>query len=215
MSNVLDKPIVLSLNASWMPIGQRSVREAILAMNATSKDGKDRAAVAVDVQYDLNEDGSWALDKPPIAMIPTPWHEWIKLPIRDYDEVINTARMVVRVPTVVIAVHYHKMPKKSFRPSKRTIYHRDGGTCQYSGRKLSYNEATLDHVQPRSKGGKDTFENLVLSAPEVNHKKGNKSNKEAGLTLARVPKALPSVPAVATITEARHNDWHWFLVNKA
>lgn len=211
MSNILDQPIVLALNSAWLPIGVRSVREAILAMTACGPSA-DRAAVALDIQYKQNEDGSYDF-KEVSAMIPTDWDDWVKLPVREHDESVNSARLNLRAPTVVIARNYHKMPQKAFRPSKKTIYERDKGTCQYTGQKLSFGQATLDHIQPKSKGGKDTFENLVLAAPEVNHAKGNKSNKEAGLKLLRQPKAPLPVPAIALITQARHIDWSWF-VNK-
>lgn len=214
MSQILEQPITLCLNADWQPIRTTCPREAILAMNSTGDvKSKDRAAVALDIQYELNEDGTYDFTKMP-NFAPTGWADWIKLPIRPFDEVINSARFAIRVPTVVIAVHYHKMPMKSFRASKKTIYERDKGVCQYTGQKLSYKEATLDHIHPRSKGGKDTFENLVLSAPKVNHEKGNKSNKEAGLKLLRKPVAPLPVPAIALITEARHADWQWFLAKR-
>ncbi len=211
MSNILDKPICLCLNSNWLPIRTSSVREAILAMNATGSDGSDRAAVGLNIEYKQNEDGSYDFSEA-AAMIPTPWSEWVKLPIRPFDEVLHSPRMSIRVPTVLIAIHYKKMPSKTFRPSKKTIYDRDKGLCQYTGKQLSFRQASLDHVQPRSKGGKDTFENLVLCDPDINHKKGNKSNKEAGLKLLKQPKAPLPVPAIALIREARHMDWSWFLV---
>lgn len=210
MSNILDKPITLCLNANWMPIRTACIREAILAMNSVGNGSEDRAAVGLDIQYKQNEDGSYDFSEP-LSMIPTKWDDWVNLPIRPFDEFIQTTRFAVRAPTVVIAVHYNKMPNKTFRPSKRTIYERDGGKCQYTGRKLTFKEATLDHVTPRSKGGKDTFENMVLSDAKVNHEKGNKSNKEAGLKLLRQPKAPLPVPAIALIKEARHADWKWFI----
>jgi len=194
-----------------MPILTGTVRKAICDMNADSEN-RSLVAAALDIQYGLKEDGTWDFDNPPVAMIPTKWADWVSLPVRDYDEVINSALLKIRVPTVVVSLGYRKMPLKKFRPSKRTVYQRDKGTCQYTGRKLSYSEATLDHVNPKSKGGKDTFTNLVLCAPDVNHKKGNKSNQEAGLKLLRKPIEPAPVPAAALITEARTRDWSWFLM---
>lgn len=208
MSDIMNKPITLCLNANWMPIRTANVREAILAMNSQSGDGG--AYAGLDIQYKENADGTFDFSEP-LAMIPTKWEEWIQLPVRPFDEVIHSARLAIRAPTVVIAVNYAKMPNKAFRPSKKTIYERDKGVCQYTGQKLSYKEATLDHVHPKSKGGKDTFENLVLAAPKVNHGKGNKSNQEAGLKLLKKPTAPAPVPAMALITEARHADWKWFI----
>ena len=194
-----------------MPIRKGSVREAILAMTADNSE-HDRAAVALDIQYDLDEQGEWDFNNPPLAMIPTKWEDWVKLPIRDYDSVVHSAKLAIRAPTVVIAKNYHKMPKISHRPSKRTIYERDKGICQYTGKKLSFASASLDHVLPKSKGGKDTFENLVLCEAKTNHEKGNKSNAEAGLVLLRAPKAVPTVPASALIKIPAHFDWRWFLI---
>ncbi len=210
MRNIVDKPNVLALNANWLPIGVRSVGQAIVAMNSQ---GDDKAAVALDIQYKQNEDGSYDFSAP-LAMIPTKWEDWINLPILPHHDAIHTAHLAIRVPTVVISTHYHKMPNKTFRPSKKTIYERDKGICQYTGKKVSYNSATLDHVQPKSKGGKDSFENLVTCAPDVNFKKGNKSNKEAGLKLLKKPVAPLPVPVMALITEARIADWQWFIVKK-
>lgn len=212
MSKILETIQVLSLNSSWLPIGTKTVREGILAMTADSGSSSG-AAVALDIQYRQNEDGSYDFSEP-VAMIPTKWDEWIKLPIRPFDEVIHSARFSIRAPTVVIAVHYSQMPTKSFRPSKKTIYARDKGICQYTGEKLSYGVATLDHIKPKSKGGKDTWENLVLCSPKLNHEKGNKSNKEAGLKLLKQPKAPLPVAAMALITEARVVDWSWFVNKK-
>ncbi len=210
MSNILDKPIVLALNANWLPIRTCSVRQAILAMNSSGVNN-DSAAVGLDIQYKQNSDGSYDFSEP-LAMIPTPWAEWIKLPVRSIDERVRSALLDVRVPTVVISLGYKKMPNKTFRPSKKTIYERDKGICQYTGKSLSFKQGTLDHITPRSKGGKDTFENLVLACPDINHRKGNKSNEEAGLKLLKKPKAPLPVPAIALITEARSFDWQWFLI---
>ena len=73
--------------------------------------------------------------------------------------------------------------------SRQNIYERDGGQCQYTGKKLNSNECNLDHVIPRSKGGSNTWENLVLCDPAVNSKKGNRFNHEVGLKLSKIPKA--------------------------
>src|SRR6185369_17365955 len=72
---------------------------------------------------------------------------------------------------------------------RKNIYERDDGVCQYCLSKISYNNSTLDHVHPRSKGGKDSWDNLVLSCQSCNNKKGDRSVKEANMTLARNPYA--------------------------
>jgi 5-methylcytosine-specific restriction endonuclease McrA len=171
------------------------------------------AAVGLDIVYRQNEDGSYDFSEP-LSMCPAKWTDWIKLPIRSFDDVIHSAKLTLRAPTVVVAINYSQMPKKTARAGKKAIYERDKGICQYTGKKLSYNAGTLDHIKPKSKGGKDTFENLVLCDPQVNHRKGNKSNKEAGLKLLRQPKAPLSVTVGSLIVDARHRDWNFFLLNR-
>jgi 5-methylcytosine-specific restriction endonuclease McrA len=101
------------------------------------------------------------------------------------------------------------MPRKSFKgkPSKDAIYIRDGGVDQYTGKKLKRDESTIDHITPKSKGGKDEWENLALTCKEINSKKGNKSNNEFGLTLIRQPKAPKPMTATELIRDIKHPTW--------
>ena len=71
----------------------------------------------------------------------------------------------------------------------------------------------LDHVIPRDRGGRDSFENLVWSKKEINSLKANRLPHEAGLHLMRKPKAPKPLPVSATVREARHPDWRHFLHN--
>ena len=170
--------------------------------------------MALDIDYDVDNNGDPILSSPK-TMNPVNWSEWLKLPIRPWDLVINSAHISVRVPTVIIATNYNKMPVKQFRgkPSKEAIYQRDNGICQYSGKKIDRNSATIDHVLPRSKGGDDTWNNMVLCSKDINSKKGNKLNSEAGLKLLKVPVVPQPVPMSSLIKEAKHVDWKHFLTS--
>ena len=64
------------------------------------------------------------------------------------------------------------------------VLRRDGHRCQYCG---SAERLTLDHVLPRSRGGKDAWENLVAACTPCNNKKSNRTPEEAGMPLARRP----------------------------
>ena len=72
------------------------------------------------------------------------------------------------------------------RPSRGMIYKRDGHKCQYCGATKSL---TIDHVIPKSKGGDDSWENLVVACHSCNTKKSNKMLEETGMKLMSVPKA--------------------------
>lgn len=80
---------------------------------------------------------------------PVPWEGWITLPIREGDNAGHTARRAIRVPTVIVAVNFAKVPKKRPKLSARNIRERDGNRCQYTGRLLHPDEGSLDHVVTR------------------------------------------------------------------
>jgi 5-methylcytosine-specific restriction endonuclease McrA len=116
------------------------------------------------------------------------------------------------VPTVIVAVNYAKVPKKRPKLCARTIRERDGNRCQYSGRILRPDEGSLDHVVPRSRGGKDAWENLVWSAKEVNQRKADRLPHEAGLKLLSKPRAPKETLASSFIRNtAEVEDWNLFL----
>jgi 5-methylcytosine-specific restriction endonuclease McrA len=92
------------------------------------------------------------------------------------------------------------------------IRERDGNRCQYTGRVLRQDEGSLDHVVPRSRRGKDAWENLVWSAKEVNQKKADRLPYEAGLKLLSVPRA-PKERLVTALIRNAHGvaEWKVFL----
>ena len=143
---------------------------------------------------------------------PVTWDEWILLPIREQDEAVHTVRGPIRVPTVIVAVNFAKVPKKRPKLSAKNIRERDGNRCQYTGRLLHPDEGNLDHVVPRSRGGADTWENLVWSAKDVNQRKADRLPHEAGLKLLSVPRAPKELPVSALIRN-HHGvaEWRLFL----
>ena len=159
MSNILTKAIVLVLNRNWQAINIRTPQEAFCQM-ATN------VATALDIE--LRNDGHAE------EMRPVTWDEWISLPIRPQDHAVHTAHSIIRVPTVIVAVNFAKVPKKRPKLCARAIRERDGNRCQYTGALLRPDEGSLDHVVPRSRGGPDTWENLVWSSKQVNTRKGNR-----------------------------------------
>ena len=133
---------------------------------------------------------------------PVTWDEWITLAIRPQDNAVRTVRGPIRVPTVIVAVNYAKVPKKRPKLCARAIRERDGNRCQYTGRVLRPDEGSMDHVLPRSRGGKNAWENLVWAGKDVNARKGNRLPHEAGLKLLSVPRAPKELPASATTPKA-------------
>lgn len=167
-------------------------------------DKHNRPALAMDIV--LSEDGTEL-----ISAIPTDWEHWVQLPVREGDPVLMTRHGPIRAPVILINPKFSKMPKKLPRLTKQAIFHRDGYTCGYTGKKLSKGEATIDHIIPRSLGGKDDWENLITCEKKTNFAKGNKTNKEAGLSLLKKPLAPMPLPVSATINQSNHPHWSWFI----
>ena len=192
MSDILNKTIVLMLNRNWQAINIRTPADAFCQM-------------ATNVATALEIDGENHIR-------PVAWDEWITLPIRDSDNAVHTVRGAIRVPTVIVALNFAKVPKKRPKLCAKTIRERDGNRCQYTGKLLKPDEGSLDHVLPRSRGGADTWENLVWSSKAVNARKGNRLPHEAGLKLLSVPRAPKELPVTALIRNAHDiTDWELFV----
>ena len=206
-TTLLDKPIVLSLNSAWQVIGHRTVRQAIVAL--TGGDRENPPALGLDIAYPRLEDG-WDFDRP-VYLNPVKWDDWIQLPVREFDFTISSATLKVRVPTVIVATQFSKMPMKQPRLCRASIYERDGGRCQYTGEFVGKDGGNLDHVIPRARGGRDSFENLVWAKKQINSVKADRLPAEAGLRLIRPPAAPKKVPVSATLREVKHPDWSHFI----
>lgn len=198
-----DKIICLCLNKRWQPIGVKSVRDAFSELVNPN-------CVALNVIYSKNEDGSLNFSEVEDIQA-VKWDEWISLPVRECDLEIRTSKMSIRVPTIIASSKYAEIPVKTFRPTKNNIWIRDKGICQYSGKKLKPEEANIDHPFPKSRGGPNTWENMVLCHKDINSKKGSKTPEEAGLKLIRKPKPMAPVLATDLIEFKNHIDWSVFI----
>ena len=202
MTDILNKNIVLVLNRNWQAINIRTPQDAFCQM-ATN------AATALDIELGNDATAEAARVE---TLRPVTWEEWITLPIRPQDNAVRTARGAIRVPTVIVAVNFAKVPKRRPRLCARTIRERDGNRCQYTGKLLRPDEGSLDHVLPRSRGGRDEWENLVWADKAVNSRKGNRLPHEAGLKLLNTPRAPRELPATALIRNAHGVvEWKLFL----
>ena len=209
MTDILNKTIVLVLNRNWQAINIRTPQDAFCQMATNVATGLD-----IEAEDQADSQGS-SLDTRHLSLVtpsirPVTWDEWITLPIRPQDNAVHTVRGPIRVPTVIVAVNYARVPRKRPKLCARTIRERDDNRCQYTGRVLRPDEGSLDHVLPRSRGGKDTWENLVWSGKDVNSRKGDRLPHEAGLKLLSVPRAPKEKPASAFIRNA-HSIPEWKL----
>ena len=120
-----------------------------------------------------------------------PWQEAVKAAYMDrvvivatYDECVHSPSTTLRIPSVVVLKDYVK-PQKCVAFTRFNLFLRDGFCCQYCGAR---GDLTFDHVIPRSKGGRTSWENVVAACSGCNLRKGSRSLKQAGLSLRRPPR---------------------------
>jgi 5-methylcytosine-specific restriction endonuclease McrA len=119
---------------------------------------------------------------------------------------------MVPIPEIVVSSFYDRVPKLYIHSSRRNILKRDRYVCQYSGRHLDPSEATVDHIIPKSKGGKYNWINCVTSSFSINNEKSDSCLEDTDLRLIRKPlspknKLLFSLPSDFSLPES----WKEFL----
>jgi 5-methylcytosine-specific restriction endonuclease McrA len=187
----LHQKTVLVLNRHWLPVSVVTPADAFCHMVAETADG---------------------LRISPDSMLTLAWNDWRKLPDEGAAS-IGTKEGRVRIPTVIVLTRFGGLPV--CRPSFgfRALWARDGGRCQYSGRQLAIHEADIDHIVPRSRGGRDAWDNCVISDRNINRRKGARTPEEARLTLIRKPTVPRTVPVTVTIENTYNiNDWNHFIM---
>lgn len=134
--------------------------------------------------------------------------------VAEYDQVVHSPRLSMRVPSVVALKHYQKLDGyPAF--TRYNIYCRDSWTCQFCARLFRPEFLTFDHVVPRSRGGRTTWENVVAACGPCNLRKANKTPEEASMPLLRTPKR-PTRRELAFINaphlhEEVHHTWTDFV----
>ena len=107
------------------------------------------------------------------------------------DGALRSERLSMDRPTVIRLVTYVRIPRDAHRRkiTRKAVLARDSWTCQYCG--TSKPGLTVDHVIPRSRGGKSVWENIVASCAACNRRKGNRLPREIKMH----PRCRPSAPA--------------------
>lgn len=119
--------------------------------------------------------------------------DWIKITKfheNGNSKIIRSPSISILVPDAIYLPYYESLPKTEVVFSRKNLLLRDRYTCQYCGKYLKNpKERTIDHVIPKSRGGKTVWTNVVLCCKKCNLKKGDRTPEEAGLKLLKKPKA--------------------------
>ena len=148
----------------------------------------------------------------------TTWRRAMVMMIKGKAESLeqDSTRQIRRgthLPTVIRLRQYVHVPFRQLPMTRRNVFHRDGQRCQYCG--CRGEQLSIDHVIPRSRGGEDTWENVTTACLICNVRKGNRTPKEAGMPLLRVPRRpLSSLSFEATrqINSGRHQEWAKYVI---
>jgi 5-methylcytosine-specific restriction endonuclease McrA len=157
---------VLVLNRSFIAISLTSRRRALRLVYL------DRASV-VDAEYKTYS-----------------FNDWFELSqiIKDHPAgYIWTPQFRIAIPEVIALKHYDKVQFEEPRLTRKNIYDHYGHRCCYCGKRFDSQSLNIDHIMPRSRGGKTEWNNIVTSCIACNLRKGNRTPQEAGMRMTITP----------------------------
>jgi 5-methylcytosine-specific restriction endonuclease McrA len=115
---------------------------------------------------------------------------------------MRTVSVAFRIPRIIRMLTMVDFRRRKVPLTKRNVIERDESVCQYCG--TTEGRMTVDHVQPRSKGGPDTWENLVCCCRPCNSRKDSHDLRRAGMELRRQPKEPSLVQMLRISTRGRN-----------
>jgi hypothetical protein len=187
---------ILKLNKNWMPLAVTEWKSVIPALFSGG-------AVPCRITEENGELSDFTMYKN--------IEEWKKLTPRSDENYINTPHGVFIIPKIVINVNCETIPfKKIMFPSKKNIWERDNYTCAYTGKRLSKHELSIDHVIPTSRGGPNTWENMVTCERLLNSVKSDRTPEEMEPPL--VLRIKPTKPVNGIIFDKSYEEvWDKFI----
>lgn len=186
--DVLTLP-VLVLNRLYQPVRITTVRQAMRLLFTGTARVLDESGELVEI------------------------HHWTSAPVREGDDFVPLVQGRLRVPRIVHLRRYNRLRRATLRLTRRNLMLRDGHQCQYCGDHGPSVELDIDHVLPRSRNGRDTWENLVTACQPCNRKKGRRTPSEANMPLRRPPGRphWSHTRQLLVSTSQRYQEWEPFL----
>ncbi|HEX5426620.1 MAG TPA: HNH endonuclease [Candidatus Acidoferrales bacterium] len=121
----------------------------------------------------------------------------------------------VYLPSVIRLRHFRKVPRRLQQVSRKNIFIRDGHRCMYCGVKAPKVVLELEHIIPKSRGGRNAWENLVAGCHDCNQKKRDRTPEEAGMTLIHrpLPQSIHTGSFILKQMGEEVNEWGPYLWN--
>ena len=139
--------------------------------------------------------------------------------VEESGHFLRTVQSKFAVPSVIALRRYVNVPRRQAPWSRKGVLIRDNYTCIYCGitmggifqsKVLSKNDMTIDHILPKSRGGKDTWTNTACACPRCNHRKGDRLPHEAGMKLLWEPKR-PRTSYLVVEFGNEHETWKRYI----
>ena len=130
----------------------------------------------------------------------------------EFDLFVQTPRMAILVPRVIRLLGYDKLPRREVKFNRRNVLARDENRCQYCGKRFSLAQLSIDHVVPKSRGGKSSWLNVVAACSPCNTRKGGRMPHEASMRLIKQPAVPKKNPLLeGKLRSRRYAIWGHFL----
>lgn len=130
----------------------------------------------------------------------------------DTEDWIRAVNFEIQVPRIIRLLSYDRIPRNCVKFNRRNIFLRDEHCCQYCQKRFPRQQLSLDHIQPRSRGGNDSWENVVCACLKCNVRKGGRTPQEAGMSLMKKPVKPKRSPLISRqLTDQRYASWNMFI----
>jgi len=127
----------------------------------------------------------------------------------NYDDEVHSPSITIKIPSVIKLKEFIRHNSIDLVLSRSNIFHRDKHICQYCGKKTGPH--TIDHIIPRERGGRDTWENMVTACASCNIVKGNRLLEEIGMKLIKKPIHPNRIHYFQQFVGVRQTEWRPFL----
>jgi 5-methylcytosine-specific restriction endonuclease McrA len=186
---------ILVLNRLWQPVNIVGTQRAFSLLL------QDHAQVIYtgDASFRMMDAAAWlALSEEEVP--------------NDDEAYVNTVRLRIRIPKVLLLRSYDKLPVQEVKFTRENLFERDDYRCQYCGNGFDASQLNMDHVIPRDRGGRTSWENIVTSCIKCNSRKANRLPHQANMHLIRKPERPRWRPFVSSlIGQDYDSEWEHFI----